>query len=73
MRFESPFAAGLNHLLESESWARERLAPFAGETIELRLVKPDQVGIGEASKDQVAFARAAMPGSEQQPLAANLG
>jgi ubiquinone biosynthesis protein UbiJ len=36
MRFESPFAAGLNHLLESESWARERLAPFAGETIELR-------------------------------------
>jgi len=43
------------------------------EAIELRLVKPDQVGIGEASKDQVAFARAAMPGSEQQPLAANFG
>jgi ubiquinone biosynthesis protein UbiJ len=36
MRFESPFAAGLNLLLESEAWARERLAPFAGETIELR-------------------------------------
>jgi ubiquinone biosynthesis protein UbiJ len=36
MRFESPFAAGLNLLLESEAWARERLAPFAGETLELR-------------------------------------
>jgi len=36
MRFESPFAAGLNRLLQSERWARERLAPFAGEVIELR-------------------------------------
>ena len=26
----------LNHLLANEPWARERLAPFAGETIELR-------------------------------------
>jgi len=26
----------LNHLLENETWARERLAPFAGMTIELR-------------------------------------
>jgi ubiquinone biosynthesis protein UbiJ len=36
MQLESPFAAGLNVLLESEAWARERLAPFAGETVELR-------------------------------------
>ena len=28
-------AAALNHLLAAEPWARERLAPFAGETIEL--------------------------------------
>lgn len=28
-------AAALNHLLEAEEWARERLAPFAGETVEL--------------------------------------
>jgi ubiquinone biosynthesis protein UbiJ len=27
--------AALNHLLAAEPWARERLAPFAGETIEL--------------------------------------
>ena len=36
MNIESPFATGLNFLLESEPWARERLAPFAGETLELR-------------------------------------
>lgn len=36
MAFESPFAGALNHLLEAEPWARERLAPFAGQTLELR-------------------------------------
>ena len=35
--FESAVAAALNHLLGAEPWARERLAPFAGETLELRL------------------------------------
>jgi len=33
--FETPFASALNHLLEAEPWARARLAPFAGETLEL--------------------------------------
>ena len=33
---ETPFAYALNRLLEAEPWARERLAPFAGETVELR-------------------------------------
>jgi ubiquinone biosynthesis protein UbiJ len=36
MQFESPFAAALNHLLDAEPWARERLVPFASETLELR-------------------------------------
>jgi ubiquinone biosynthesis protein UbiJ len=36
MSFETPFAAALNYLLESEPWARARLAPFAGEALELR-------------------------------------
>jgi ubiquinone biosynthesis protein UbiJ len=36
MKLESPFAAALNHLLEAEPWARERLSPFASETLELR-------------------------------------
>ena len=36
MMLETPFAAALNHLLDAAPWARERLAPFAGETVELR-------------------------------------
>lgn len=31
-----PFSLALNHLLDAEPWARERLAPFAGATVELR-------------------------------------
>ena len=34
--FESPLSRALNHLLAGEGWARERLAPFAGETVEFR-------------------------------------
>lgn len=30
---ELPFLRALNHLLRAEPWARERLAPFAGETL----------------------------------------
>ncbi|MDH4189433.1 MAG: SCP2 sterol-binding domain-containing protein [Betaproteobacteria bacterium] len=33
---ETPFAAALNHLLETESWASDRLAPFAGEVVRFR-------------------------------------
>jgi hypothetical protein len=40
--------------------------------VELRVVKSGKVLIGEAAEDQVAFPRAAAPGTEQQPLAANL-
>jgi ubiquinone biosynthesis accessory factor UbiJ len=35
MAFEAPFLAALNHLLEKESWARERLSAFAGAVVEL--------------------------------------
>jgi ubiquinone biosynthesis accessory factor UbiJ len=31
-----PFSLALNHLLAAEPWARERLAPFAGQAVELR-------------------------------------
>jgi ubiquinone biosynthesis protein UbiJ len=31
-----PFSLALNHLLAAEPWARQRLAPFAGASIELR-------------------------------------
>jgi ubiquinone biosynthesis protein UbiJ len=33
---EAPIAAALNHVLGAEPWARERLAPFAGQIVELR-------------------------------------
>jgi ubiquinone biosynthesis protein UbiJ len=33
---ETPFVAALNRLLHAETWARERLLPFASETLELR-------------------------------------
>lgn len=33
---ETPLVAALNRLLEAEGWARSRLVPFAGETVELR-------------------------------------
>ena len=36
LTLESPFVAALNHLLEAEPWARERLAPHAGAELELR-------------------------------------
>jgi ubiquinone biosynthesis protein UbiJ len=36
LALESPLVAALNHLLEAEPWARERLAPFAGQALELR-------------------------------------
>jgi ubiquinone biosynthesis protein UbiJ len=31
-----PFSLALNHLLEGQPWAKARLAPFAGSTVELR-------------------------------------
>lgn len=34
--FEPPLTFALNHLLRAESWARAKLAPFAGETLEFR-------------------------------------
>jgi ubiquinone biosynthesis accessory factor UbiJ len=34
--FGWPFSFALNRLLEAEPWARERLAPFAGQVLELR-------------------------------------
>jgi len=35
MALEIPFIAALNHLLEGEPWARERLVAFAGAVVEL--------------------------------------
>ena len=37
------------------------------------LVEPGEMRLGERAEDQVGLARAAVPGAEQQPLAANIG
>ena len=37
MAFEPPLAAALNHLLDAEPWARERLVAFAESILELRV------------------------------------
>jgi len=36
MRLEPPVTLALNHLLDAEPWARERLSPFSGAIVELR-------------------------------------
>jgi ubiquinone biosynthesis accessory factor UbiJ len=57
-----PYAAAVNHLLARESWARERLAPYAGKTARLScppvdltlLVQPDGylTAVGETETHQ---------------------
>ena len=39
--------------------------------VELGSIKSGEMSIGETAEDQVALARPAVPGAEQQPLAAN--
>jgi len=63
MRFESPFAAGLNRLLETEAWARERLAPFAGEVIELRVPPLPALRLAIAADGRLAPAAAEAAGA----------
>jgi ubiquinone biosynthesis protein UbiJ len=47
--FESPISAALNRLLQSEPWARARLAPFAGEILELRAAPLPPLRLGIAA------------------------
>jgi len=46
---ESGLAASLNHLLAREAWARDKLAPYAGEIVELRFapLPPLRLAIAE--------------------------
>ena len=64
MAFESPFAGALNHLLEVEPWARERLAPFAAETLELRAPPFPALRFAIATDGRLAAA----PGSAEPSL-----
>jgi len=57
MTLESPLAAALNRLLRNESWARERLLPFASETIELRAPPLPHLRFGIAADGLLGTAR----------------
>lgn len=56
--FDSGAAAALNHLLEREEWAREKLLPFAGEVIELRVAPLPELRLSVAEGGQVRAAAA---------------
>ncbi len=70
-----PFAAAVNHLLARESWARDRLIPYAGKTARLEispvtlvlLVQPDGYLAAVEAHDarrfdvSIALSRASVP------------
>jgi ubiquinone biosynthesis protein UbiJ len=64
--FESPFASALNHLLEAAPWARERLAPFAGESLELSAPPLPRLRLTIAADGRLA-ASAPVPGAGAEP------
>jgi len=51
---ETPLVVALNRLLQSESWARDRLAPFAGEVLEIRAAPLPPLRLGIAADGQLA-------------------
>jgi ubiquinone biosynthesis accessory factor UbiJ len=63
MKFESPFAGALNHLLESEPWARERLVSFSGEVLELRAPPLPALRFAVAADGRLLPAAAEAPAS----------
>jgi ubiquinone biosynthesis protein UbiJ len=50
--FDTGAATALNQLLKREAWARDKLAPFAGELVELRFapLPPLRMAIGEGGQ-----------------------
>ena len=59
--FSAMLTAALNHLLEAEPALRARLAPFAGETLELRVAPllPIQLSVAEGGRLEPASPDAA--------------
>jgi ubiquinone biosynthesis protein UbiJ len=58
MLLDYPFASALNHLLEAEPWARERLAPFSGETVALAAAPLPELRLSILADGRVAPAAA---------------
>ena len=73
MKFESPIAAALNHLLESEPWARERLAPFAGEALELRALPLPALRFHIAADGSLSVAGSGREKEAPSPLVVTFG
>ena len=63
MPFEPPVAAALNHLLEAEPWARERLAPFSGAALELRVPLVPALKLAVTGEGRLRPAQPAEPAS----------
>ncbi|MEW6690360.1 MAG: SCP2 sterol-binding domain-containing protein, partial [Pseudomonadota bacterium] len=57
MALESPFVRALNHLLEAAPWARARLAPHAGATIEFRAPPLPRLRFAIGAEGQLAPAQ----------------
>ncbi|MCU0804098.1 MAG: SCP2 sterol-binding domain-containing protein [Burkholderiales bacterium] len=58
---DAPATAAINHLLSAEEWARERLAPFAGRSVEFRLPPLPDLRIAILESGLVAGAEGALP------------
>lgn len=59
--FTLPFVGAVNHLLAREDWARERLQPHAGKTVQIRIqpaptlrVRISDAGLIEAAEAEAA-------------------
>jgi len=63
MPFEPPVAAALNHLLDVEPWARERLAPFSGSALELRFPLLPALRLAVTGEGRLCPAERAEPAS----------
>ena len=56
MLLEHPLASALNHLLDAEPWARDRLAPFGGETVTIAAPPLPQLRLSILADGRVAAA-----------------
>lgn len=70
MLLEHPLASALNHLLDAEPWARERLAPFGGETVTIAATPLPELRLSILADGRVA---AAVDDAVQPSLTLRLG
>lgn len=59
--FDTGAASALNHLLRREAWARDKLAPFAGEVVELQMAPFPPLRLAIAEGGHALAAEAGTP------------